>query len=76
LLPHQDTNYIHGKAQPRPCLNDLARTTDGGHNLEAYLVALLLYRHNGDAGDDNTVRQYIRRVEGEEVSRAAAMADQ
>ena len=34
----------------------------------AYLVALLLYRHNDDAGDDDTMRRYIRWVKGEEVS--------
>ena len=53
---------------PRPCLNDLAHIADGGHNLAAYLVALLLYRHNGDADDDDTIRWNIRWVEGEEVS--------
>ena len=53
---------------PRPCLNDLVHIADGGHNLAAYLVALLLYRHNGDAGDDATAWWYIRRVEGKEES--------
>jgi hypothetical protein len=44
-----------------PCLDDLARAADGGHNLATYLVALLLYRQNGDANDnDDTVRWYIR----------------
>ena len=56
------------KHNPRPCLDDLARAADGGHNLVAHLVAILLYRHNGDAGDDDTARRYIRRVKGEEVS--------
>ena len=42
---------------PRPCLDDLARATDGGHNLVAYLVAILLYRYNGDASDDDTMRR-------------------
>ena len=56
------------KHRPRPFLNDLAHATDGRHNLVAYLVALLLYRHNGDVGDNDIVRQYIRWVEGEEVS--------
>ena len=41
---------------PRPCLHDLACAADGGHNLAPYLVATLLYRHSGDARDDNTVR--------------------
>jgi hypothetical protein len=61
------------KHSPRPCLDDLTHAADGGHNLVAYLVTLLLYRHNGDASDDNTARWYIRWVEGEEVSWAAAM---
>ena len=37
----------------------------------AYLVTILLYRHNGDARDDGTVRRYMRRVEVEEESWAA-----
>jgi hypothetical protein len=41
--------------------------------MAAYLVAIFLYRHNGDAGDDGTVRRYIRRVKGEEESRGAAV---
>ena len=51
---------------PRLCLDDLARAADGGHNLVAYLVTILLCRHNGDAHDDDTARRYMRRVEGEE----------
>ena len=54
--------------RPRPCLDDLTYAADGGHNLVAYLVAILLYRHNGDAHDDDTMRRYMRRVEGEEES--------
>ena len=42
--------------RPQPCLDDLAHTTNGGHNLAAYVVAILLYRHNGDARDDDTAR--------------------
>jgi len=56
----------------RLCLNDLARAAVGGHNLVAYLVVILLYRHNGDASDDDTVRRYMRWVEGEEESWAVA----
>jgi hypothetical protein len=63
------------KHSPRPCLDDLAHAADGEHNLEAYLVILLLYRHNGDADDDETARRYIRRVKGEEESRSALAGD-
>jgi hypothetical protein len=52
-------------------LHDLARTANGSHNLAAYLVALLLYRHNGATDDDDTARRYMRRVKGEEGSRVA-----
>jgi hypothetical protein len=57
---------------PRPCLDYLTRAAEGGHNVVAYLVAIFLYRHNGDADDDTTARRYIRRVEGKEESRAMA----
>jgi TPR repeat protein len=60
----------------RPCLNYLTRAADGGHSMAAYLVAIFLYRHNGDGSDDNTARQYIRQIEGEEESRAMAVANQ
>jgi len=57
----------------RPCLDDLACVTDGGHNLVPYLVALLLYRHNDTTDDDDTMRRYMRWVEGEEGSWAVAV---
>ena len=57
---------------PQRCLNDLTSAADGGHNLAAYLVALLLYRHNGAVGNDDTVRRYKRWFEGKEGSRAVA----
>jgi hypothetical protein len=59
------------KHSPRPRLDDLAHAADGEHNLAAYMVALLLYRHNGNADDDKTARRYIRWVEGEEESQSA-----
>jgi hypothetical protein len=60
----------------QPCLDYPTRAADGGHNVAAYLVAIFLYRHNSDVGDDNTVRWYIRWVKGEEESRVAAVVDQ
>jgi hypothetical protein len=38
-----------------------------------YLVAIFLYRHNGGVDDDNTASWYIRWIEGEEESWAAAV---
>jgi hypothetical protein len=60
------------KHSPWLCLNDLAHTTDGGHNVASYLVILFLYWCNGDAEDDDTMRRYIRWVKGEEESRVMA----
>jgi hypothetical protein len=37
-------------------------------------VAIFLYRHNGNACDNDTARRYIRWVEGEEESHVAAVA--
>ena len=54
------------KRSPQPCIDDPIHAVDGRHNLVAYLVVILLYRHNGDASDDDTVRRYMRWVEGEE----------
>ena len=68
-------NIFMEKHNPWPCLDDLAHAADGGHNLVAYLVTILLYRHNGDAHDNDTVRRYMRRLEGEEEW-LAAMVDQ
>ena len=58
---------------PQLCLDDLAHATDGRHNLVAYLVTLLLYRHNGTAGNNDTMRQYMGWVEGKEELWAAAV---
>ena len=60
---------------PWPCLDYLTRATNGGHNVAAYLVTIFIYRHNGGAGYDNTVRWYTRWIEGEEESWAAMMND-
>ena len=45
--------------RPPPCLDDITCATNGGHNLVAYLVAILLYRHNGNTCDDGTMRRYM-----------------
>uniref|UniRef100_K3XS79 F-box domain-containing protein n=1 Tax=Setaria italica TaxID=4555 RepID=K3XS79_SETIT len=57
---------------PRPCLDELARTAAGRNNVAAYVAALFLYRANSGVGDDDTAMWYIRQVEGEEESGAAA----
>jgi hypothetical protein len=44
--------------------NDVRHTTKGGHDAAAYLYAILLYRDNGGATVDDTVKRYMRRVAG------------
>jgi hypothetical protein len=44
--------------------NDLWCTAEGGHDAAAYLYAILLYRDNGGAATDDTVKGYMRWVAG------------
>jgi hypothetical protein len=44
--------------------DDLQRTAEGGHDAAAYLYAILLYKDNGDAAADDTVKGYMRWVAG------------
>jgi hypothetical protein len=44
--------------------NDLRRAAEDGHDVAAYLYAILLYRDNGRAAADNTAKWYMRRVAG------------
>jgi hypothetical protein len=44
--------------------NDLWRAAEGGHDAAAYLYAILLYRDNGSAATDDTVKLYMRRIAG------------
>jgi hypothetical protein len=42
--------------------NDLRRAAECGHDAATYLYAILLYRDNGGATADHTVKRYLRRV--------------
>jgi hypothetical protein len=44
--------------------NDLRRTAEGGHDAAAHLYAILLYKENGGAAADDTVKGYMRQVAG------------
>jgi hypothetical protein len=44
--------------------NDLRHAAECGHNVTAYLYAILLYRDNGGAAADDTAKGYMRRVAG------------
>uniref|UniRef100_K3ZMU4 Uncharacterized protein n=1 Tax=Setaria italica TaxID=4555 RepID=K3ZMU4_SETIT len=51
---------------PQPSLHELSRAMVGGHNVGAYLYALMMYRNNGGTTDDDIAKMYIRRVECED----------
>jgi hypothetical protein len=44
--------------------DDLRHAAKGGHDAAAYQYAILLYRDNGGAAADDTVKGYMRRVVG------------
>jgi hypothetical protein len=44
--------------------DDLWRAAEGGHNVVAYLYAILLYGDNGSAAANDTTKGYMRRVAG------------
>jgi hypothetical protein len=44
--------------------NDLRRAAEGGHDAAAYLYAILLYRDNGSAAADDTMKRYMKQVAG------------
>jgi hypothetical protein len=44
--------------------NDLRCVAEGGHDVAAYLYAILLYSDNGSAVVDDTAKSYMRRVVG------------
>ncbi|KAG2571489.1 hypothetical protein PVAP13_7KG378600 [Panicum virgatum] len=65
--------FSKGTPEARPCIIELAHATERGHNVAAYVAAILLFRANTGADDNQAVRQYKRQVEGvEEVVAGAA----
>jgi hypothetical protein len=44
--------------------NDLRCAAEGGHDAEAYVYAILLYRDNGGATADDIAKGYMRQVVG------------
>jgi TPR repeat protein len=53
--------------------NDLRRAAEGGHDAAAYLYAILLYRDNGGAAADDTVKGYMRWVAGDGSTRGVCL---
>ncbi|RLN12243.1 hypothetical protein C2845_PM09G12710 [Panicum miliaceum] len=57
------------------CTVELQHAAEFGHNLAAYVAAILLYRANDGAVRDHAARWYMRQVEGKEEAAAASHGD-
>ncbi|RLM91810.1 hypothetical protein C2845_PM08G10500 [Panicum miliaceum] len=66
--------FRKGTPLARACTIKLERTAERGHNVAAYVAAILLYRANDGAVNDNAARLYMRQVESKEEVVAAAAA--
>jgi hypothetical protein len=69
FLSRMDTCSGKTTAPSHPSPSSRRRCRSG--TVAAYVAAMVLYRANGGAVDDDTARWYIRQVEAEEVSAAA-----
>jgi hypothetical protein len=50
--------------EARACINDeLTRAAEGGHNVAAYVAAVLHYRTNAGITNDDTARWHIKQAE-------------
>ena len=67
-------NNVFSKGMPEawPCIVELDRAAKRGHNVAAYVTAILLFKANTGADDDQAARRYMRQVEGEEEAAAGA----
>ncbi|RLM56312.1 hypothetical protein C2845_PM10G12420 [Panicum miliaceum] len=65
---------VFGELKPvaQPCIIVFTHAAAEGHNVAAYMAAVLLYMANAGAAADDAARRYIRQVEGEEEAAAAA----
>uniref|UniRef100_K4AKT7 F-box domain-containing protein n=1 Tax=Setaria italica TaxID=4555 RepID=K4AKT7_SETIT len=57
-----------------PSLNEVSCAAAGGHNVGAYLYALMLYMNNAGAADDDIAKMYIHRLECKDDSVAIGSA--
>uniref|UniRef100_K3ZMT2 Uncharacterized protein n=1 Tax=Setaria italica TaxID=4555 RepID=K3ZMT2_SETIT len=65
------TGIVDFFAVPQPSLHELSHAAAGGHNVGAYLYALMMYRNNGGSANDDIAKMYIRRVKCEDGSAAS-----
>jgi len=64
--------FSKGTPKARPCIVELARAAERGHNVAAYVATILLFRANTGADDNQAARRYMLQVEGEEEVVAGA----
>jgi hypothetical protein len=53
-----------------PWLDMLECSAVAGHDVAAFVLSLVLHRSNSGAGNDNTARRWLRKVEGDEAGSA------
>ncbi|KAG2611919.1 hypothetical protein PVAP13_4KG230705 [Panicum virgatum] len=64
--------FSNGMPEARPFIIELAHAAKCRHNVVAYVAAILLFRANTGADDDQAARWYMHQVEGEEEVMAGA----
>jgi hypothetical protein len=63
----RDVTILFGEnCSSRSSITKLEESDQFGHNVAAYVAAMVLYMANGSTSDDDTVRWYIKHVKGEE----------
>jgi hypothetical protein len=55
----------------RSSITNLEEAAQAEHNVAAYVAAMVFYKANCGAGEDDTTRRYIRQDKGEDESAAA-----
>ncbi|RLN09318.1 hypothetical protein C2845_PM11G04360 [Panicum miliaceum] len=74
FLTGMEVAFRKGTPLASVCTVELQRAAEFGHNLAAYVAAILLYRANDDAVSDDAARRYMRQVECEEEAVAVSAA--
>lgn len=69
-----DAAFYQGTPSARACTIELERAAERGHNVAAYVAAILLYSANDGTMNDDTTRRYLSQVKGEEEVAVAPAA--
>ena len=61
------TVFVEDRSALMLWLDMLERSTAAGHDVAAFVLSLVLHWSNSDADNDNIVRRWLRKVEGDEA---------